>query len=839
MSRPAATNIPPGTACAEALAELALNLRWSWNHASDEIWGQLDPELWELTQNPWLVLQTISREKLEAVARNPAFERRLAEILAEKRDSEHSPGWFQRAYPDSALKLVVYFSMEYMLSEALPIYSGGLGNVAGDQLKAASDLAVPVVAIGLLYQSGYFRQEIDVHGGQQALYPVNDPGLLPIEPLRQPNGEWLRMEVILTGGLKLWIRAWKAAVGRTTLFLLDTNDPANLPSYRGITSELYGGGPDLRIRQEAVLGIGGWRLLRALGLQPEVAHLNEGHASFAILERARSYMLDHKCPFGEALAVTRAGNLFTTHTPVEAGFDRFAPELMEKYFRYYALNRLGIPMQEFLALGRRNANDPGEPFNMAYLALHGCGAVNGVSRLHGEVSRRIFQPLFPRWPQREVPVTHVTNGIHTPTWDSADADALWTAACGLHRWRGTTEDLAQAVRQISDSDLWRMRQGARRRLVDYLRKQVTRQRAGQGASTPEIAEAGQIFGPEVLTLCFARRFASYKRPDLLLQDPERLLRILTNAHRPVQLILAGKAHPRDAVGQAILRRWIEFINRPEARAHAVFLADYDMHMTEQLVAGVDLWVNTPRRPWEASGTSGMKMLVNGGLNLSELDGWWAEAYSPDVGWALGDGQEHGDDPAWDHAEAQALYELLEREVVPEFYDRGEHGMPKRWLARIRESMARLTPYFSANRSTREYTEIYYLPAAVEYRRRADDAGRLLQWRGMIRDHFREARFDGVRVHTHEDAHLFQVEVYFGGLDPDAVRVELYAEPAGNGEPFSADMSRGSELPGPAKGYLYSASAPAARPPGDYTPRLIPHMPGVAVPLEAAEILWQR
>jgi starch phosphorylase len=841
MSNPAYTTFPSETLGADALAELALNLHWSWNHSSDELWGRLDPELWEMTQNPWLVLQTVSRERLQAVSADPDFRRRLDEVMQEKREGERASRWFQNTHPDSPLNLVAYFSMEYMLSEALPIYSGGLGNVAGDQLKAAHDLGVPVVAIGLLYQQGYFRQEFDSSGAQLALYPYNDPGQLPIRPLRDAAGEWLRLSITVPG-MKLWIRTWQVQVGRTMLYLLDSNDPANPPAYRGITCELYGGGPDVRIRQEATLGIGGWRLLRALGLQPEVCHLNEGHAAFAVLERARSFMLDHNQPFDAALAVTRAGNLFTTHTPVEAGFDRFAPELMQKYFKHYAENRLHIGMRDLLALGRRNADDDSEPFNMAYLALRGCGAVNGVSRLHGEVSRRIFQVLFPRWPQIEVPVRHVTNGVHAPTWDSQDADALWTSACGKHRWRGTMDSVEQELRRVDDSRLWQLRIVARKCLVEYTRKRLVRQRAAQGACVRELAEAEHVFDFNALTLAFARRFATYKRPYLLLRDPERLLRILTNPQRPVQLILAGKAHPQDMAGQAMIKQWNDFIRRPEVRGRVVFLSDYDMHMTEQLAAGVDVWINTPRRPWEASGTSGMKVLVNGGLNLSELDGWWAEAYSPDVGWALGDGNEHDDDPAWDNAEAEALYGLLEREVVPEFYTRDEAGTPKRWVERMRESMARLSPFFSANRAVREYTERHYLPAAEAYCSRAAGGGSfgagLLKWRQMLADHWPGIRFGEVNVETIDGNHIFKVEVYLKELDPDAVRVELYADPL-NGEPIRQSMTRGEPLTGPAKGYTYTASVPAVRPAADYTPRMIPFKAGAYIPLEANQILWQR
>ena len=600
--------------------------------------------------------------------------------------------------------------MEFMLSDALPIYSGGLGNVAGDQLKSASDLGVPVVAVGLLYQRGYFRQHIDAQGRQQALYPFNDTSQLPITPVREANGEWLWIKLDLPG-YPLRVRVWQAQVGGAKLYLLDTNDPVNLPEHRGITGELYGGGSETRLQQEQVLGIAGWRLLRKLGIDPQVCHLNEGHAAFAVLERARTWVEEQKRPFAEGLSVTRAGNLFTTHTPVEAGFDRFTPELMEAHMKRYAETELGISFGDLMALGRMNPGDLNEPFNMAYLAVHGSGAVNAVSELHGRVSRHIFQVLFPRWPTREVPVGYVTNGVHVPTWDSEEADDVWTAACGKSRWRGDLKEVDEGIRGVDELTLWKMRSNARKGLVDYVRQRIVRQTAGHGASDEETRAVENIFDPETLTLGFARRFATYKRPNLLLHDRDRLLRILTNRQRPVQLIIAGKAHPQDAAGQDMIRQWVEFIRQTAARSNAVFLSDYDMRMTEQLVQGVDLWLNTPRRPWEASGTSGMKVLVNGGLNLSELDGWWAEAWTPEVGWALGDGREHGEDPAWDAAEANKLYELLENEIIPQFYNRNEHGIPTAWVEKMHESMATLTSQFSANRAVRQYTEDFYLPAA--------------------------------------------------------------------------------------------------------------------------------
>jgi starch phosphorylase len=757
-----------------------------------------------------------------------------------RKQAADASAWFQKTHPQSPLSCIAYFSMEFMLSEALPIYSGGLGNVAGDQLKAASDLGVPVVGVGLLFQQGYFRQVIDKNGAQQALYPYNDPGQLPITPLRKPNGEWLRLEVTLPG-YSVWLRTWQVQVGRVMLYLLDSNDSANHPTHRGITSELYGGGQELRLMQEMVLGLGGWNLLRALDLRPEVCHLNEGHAAFAVLGRAQSFMEETGQPFDVALAVTRAGNLFTTHTAVAVGFDRFAPALIEQYLGRYA-NKLGITLYDLLALGRQNPDDPSEPFNMAYLAIRGSGAVNGVSRLHGEVSRQLFAPLFPGWPVDEVPISHVTNGVHMPTWDSAEADDLWTEACGKDRWLGTTETLGQNIRNISDIRLWQFRFAASQTFVDSVRERLPRQLAASGAATDAIEEARHIFDPNVLTLGFARRFAAYKRPNMLLYDPERLLRLLTNPQRPVQLIMAGKAHPSDQAGQDMIRQWMQFIRRPEARRHVIFLSDYNMLLSESLVQGVDVWINTPRRPWEACGTSGMKVLVNGGINLSELDGWWAEAYTPEVGWALGDGQEHDHDTTWDAREAEALYELLEREVIPEFYTRDKQGIPVTWVQRVRESMAQLTPQFCANRTVGEYTEQHYLPAASAYLKRANNQGEsgvnIVNWRHELDQKWIALRFGEVKIESDGGQHVFEVQVYLDGLDPETVRVELYANGT-SGAPVIVKMERVRQLLGATNGFAYRVTVATSRPATDYTVRAIPHYDGIATPLENARILWQR
>jgi starch phosphorylase len=562
-----------------------------------------------------------------------------------------------------------------------------------------------------------------------------------------------------------------------------------------------------------------------------------------VLERARSFMEETGQPFEVALTATRAGNLFTTHTAVAAGFDCFPPALVEEYLRGYAEEKLGIPLHDLLALGRRNPDDPSEAFNMAYLAIRGSGAVNGVSRLHASVSRHLFAPLFPRWPVSEVPVTHVTNGVHMPSWDSAAADDLWTEAAGKERWLRTTENLEQNIRRLSDARLWQFRTAASTAFVEYARRHLARQLTAAGESRGAIDEARHLFDPNALTLGFARRFATYKRPNLLLHDPQRLLRLLTDSERPVQFVLAGKAHPADQAGQALIQEWVHFIRRSDVRPHAIFLSDYDMLLTERLVQGVDVWLNTPRRPWEACGTSGMKVLVNGGINVSELDGWWAEAYTPEVGWALGDGREHDDDPTWDAAEAEALYQLLEQEVVREFYTRDKEGVPRAWVARMRESMARLTPRFSANRTVREYTERLYLPAAAAYRQRAADLGaagrQVAEWQRALERDWATLQFGQVTIRTQDEQHVFEAEVHLNHLDSKTVRVELYAEGIGGGAPVRQEMAPVRRLAGGSGDYLYRAAVPATRPVTDYTARVIPHYDGVAVPQEAPQILWQR
>ncbi|MGD7035053.1 alpha-glucan family phosphorylase [Methylotuvimicrobium buryatense] len=822
----------------DGLSELALDCNFSWSHRADEIWHRLNSSLWEQSRNPWLVLQACSANLLQELADNEEFCRKLQSIVAEHRASLAEPRWYQNELEQSTkLAQIAYFSMEFGLSEALPIYSGGLGLLAGDHLKAANDLGIPLVGVGLLYQNGYFRQAFDDDGNQIALYPNADTGDLPICPVRKDNGEWLRIK--LNTPSKLWIRVWQAQIGRITLYLLDSNDPVNHPVDRCITSELYGGGLEIRLAQEILLGIGGWRVLRALGIKPEVCHLNEGHAAFLVLERARDLMKETGLDFKTALNITRAGNLFTTHTPVEAGFDRFSPELIGKRLGNYA-QKLDIDIETLLNLGRNpDLKTYDKSFNMAYLAIHGSAAVNGVSRLHGEVSRRIFSPLFPNWPAEEIPIDHITNGVYVPAWDSQEADELWTGLCGKNRWVCEYGDLPDQFKRVTNEQLWNLRAQNRKCLVEFVRAEYSRELDVQGniSKTERKDQVLRLFDPNVMTIGFARRFATYKRPNLLLTDPDRLAAILTNPNRPVQLVISGKAHPADLPGQVLIRAWHEFIRRPEIRERAIFLSDYDMITAEYLVQGVDLWINTPRRPWEACGTSGMKILVNGGLNLSELDGWWAEAYRPEVGWSL-NGQEV---EQADHEQAEILYRLLEQEIVPMFYERDQQGLPRRWLAIMRESMATLTPYFSANRMVREYTSKFYLPLAESYCKRLDGnmqpGKQLIEWLKRIEDLWAKIHVDNVVTEIREKDYAFSMQVYLGELNEEDVCVELFAESSGEGRFEIHSMAIEQELAGAINGYIYSATIPKTRPISDYTPRIRPGNPDCSLPLEANQIYW--
>jgi starch phosphorylase len=626
------------------------------------------------------------------------------------------------------------------------------------------------------------------------------------------------------------------------LYLLDSNDPYNAPADRGLTSTLYGGSSEVRLLQEIILGVAGWRLLEALDLRIEVCHLNEGHAAFVVIERTRGFMEQHRVTFREALWATRAGNVFTTHTAVPAGFDSFPADEIHKYRSYFDeyVRRLGLSWPELLALGRRNPRNDDEPFNMAWLAMRGCSWVNGVSQLHGAVSRRLFAELFPRWPEPEVPVNCVTNGVHVPSWDSPWTDALWTRAAGKERWRGDVSALTANILELSDEDFWSLLTREREDLVRYARERLFRKLARHGSMDEAGSIARRVLDPDALTLGFARRFAAYKRPTLLLRDSARLLRLLNNQQRPVQLVIAGKAHPRDEEGKRLIQQWAQFATRAEARARVVFLDDYDMRLATELVQGVDVWINTPRRPCEASGTSGMKVLVNGGLNLSTLDGWWSEAFAAEYGWALGDRIEKPDD---DEQDAAQLYSLLEEEIVPAFYERDAEGLPRRWIARMRASMAALAPRFSSVRMLQQYIETAYMPSATSYRRRTAGAVVVAQtlerWARHLLQYWTDIRFGEIRENRGSGRFTLSVSVFLGKITPEEVHVELYADPENADTAFVQQMNPIEPIAGHVNAFIYSTTVETVRPAWNFTPRVVPFHPDARVPIELPLIAWQR
>ncbi len=806
-----------------------------------------------------MVVQNLSAARLKNLSRDPAFVADLTRLTDAVREYQSRPRWGDQVFPggvgtegighaSEVAPDVAYFSMEFGLGAALPLYAGGLGILAGDYLKAASDLGVPLVGVSLMYHEGYFRQSFDANGNQQEIFAYIDSRNVPIQPYSPGENGWLRIPIEFPGR-KVYFRVWEARVGRVRLYLLDSNDPMNSPRDQGITSRLYGGSAEERLMQAIALGVGGWRLIETLPQPVSVLHLNEGHAAFATIERARHRMERDGISFWEALWATRGGNLFTTHTPLPAAFDVYPAALLAKYHWAYA-PELHISADELAALGGSDASSNGGDFNMAFLAMRTCARANAVSALHGRVSRHIFRDLYPRWPESEVPVGHVTNGVHVPSWDSPWSDHIWTEACGKNRWRCPDTDLSDEISGVDDAALWEARGRERADLVTYVRRRLARQLAMQAVEPEDVRQATAALDPNVLTLGFARRFTGYKRPNLLLTDPDRFAAILTHRDRPTQLIIAGKAHPHDEAGKQLVRRWIDFSKRPDVHGHVVFLHDYDIALAQELVQGVDLWLNTPLRPWEACGTSGMKVLVNGGLNLSTLDGWWAEAYQPEYGWAIGPGPETDIEDAMhtgaaaahaDQEDAEAVYALLDEVVIPEFYRRNPQGIPEAWVSRIRRTMTDLVPRFSANRMMREYTERYYLPAMQDFKTRGADgaahARSLAEWSARLRRHWVNVHWGSFTLDRSDAGTGAAVQVYLGDIEPDDVCVQLYADAAAGQPRYCETMARAEAVPGAKNGFVYRLSLQTDRPPEHFTPRLVAD-PGLAsVPMESPLIAW--
>ncbi len=860
----------------EPLRKLASNLRWDWNIETKDLFRRLDPDLWAAHHhNPVLMLGLIRQERLREVAEDPGFLAQMDRAMTELADYlsdrvlgevHRAPTWYHKTRKTGTQtqplqEAYAYFSAEFGLVDCLPIYSGGLGVLAGDHLKSASDLGLPLVGVGLLYQKGYFSQYLNADGWQQENYPINDFYNMPLHLEHDSNGVELRISVDLPGRT-VYARVWRVQVGSVPLFLLDTNIEPNNPYDQDITDTLYGGDLDLRIHQEIILGIGGVKMLRALGLKVTTFHMNEGHAAFLGLERIRQLIQDEGLSFEQAYQIAKATQVFTTHTPVPAGIDLFPPEKITYYLGHY-IEALGRSREEFLALGRENTGDLTEPLSMAILAIKMASVVNGVSQLHGAVSRQMFQGLWPGLPVKEVPIQAITNGVHARSCVAPTLQGLYDRYLGPN-WADAPPELAlwERMDSIPDEELWRNHQRCRSELVLFIRDRLARSLRDRATSPAEVAKAQEALDPQALTIGFARRFATYKRAALLFRDVERIKKILLNAHstgqgRPVQFIFAGKAHPKDIPGKELIRSIIHFIREHELQHQLVFIPDYDLYVSRLLVSGCDVWLNTPRRPREASGTSGMKAAMNGLPNLSVLDGWWDEADYGKTGWPIGSGEQYPDEEEQDEIEANALYDLLEQDLIPMFYERDSEGLPRRWIAKMKTAIQLNCPQFNTTRMVREYAERAYFPTSDRHIQLTANhyiaAESLAAWKARVFEHWYNIRIvqidvvavDAIPETVATDVKVNQVfsvkaQVHLGELSPDDVQVELYQGAiAADGEivdgmtvlmqPQGQD-NQGNTL------YVADTSYPQSGLQG-LSLRVLPQHTGLSSPYEMSLITW--
>ncbi|MCC6962187.1 MAG: alpha-glucan family phosphorylase [candidate division Zixibacteria bacterium] len=764
------------------LRDIAYNLYWCWNHEAIQLLRRIDYKLWEESgHNPVRLLSMIPQPKLEKLERDAAFRAHLESVAREFSVYMNGDTWFGEQHFRADKPEIAYFSAEYGLTESLPIYSGGLGVLAGDHLKSASDLGLPLVGVGLLYQRGYFQQYLNADGWQGEYYPELDFSMLPLTEVTDKNGDPLFVTLDIVGR-KVSIKVWRIQVGRVPLLLLDTNLAQNAIEDRDITSELYGGDTEMRIKQEMVLGIGGVRALESAGLSPSVYHMNEGHSAFLAIDRIRRRMqLDH-LSFNEAAMLVKQSTIFTTHTPVPAGIDRFPRDLIDRYLRPY-YSELGLSPNEFFAFGSPVGGYASNEFNMAHLAMNSSSHINGVSKLHAEVSRKMWQNSWPGVPLNEVPIDSITNGIHTRSWISQEIADLYGRYLGLD-WMDKPADHScwSNVDDILDSELWRTHELRREKMISLIRQRLKEQYQRRGASPRELKVVSEVLNSELLTVGFARRFASYKRGALLFRDMDRLKRIVNDTKHPVQFVFAGKAHPRDNIGKELIKTIVHTIRDPQLRDRVVFLENYDLAMARYLVQGVDVWLNTPRRPMEASGTSGMKVVFNGGLNVSVLDGWWVEGYRADVGWAIGSGEEYENHDYQDEIEANALYDILEKEVAPTFYDRGRDGIPREWVAKMKRSIKLLNPMFNSNRMVQEYADKFYMSAFRQFRILENDnyaeLRSLASWYKHLKDRWADIRILELSSETPSKVSVatpvsITARIFIGEFKPDDLKVELY------------------------------------------------------------------
>ncbi|HUW19081.1 MAG TPA: alpha-glucan family phosphorylase [Sedimentisphaerales bacterium] len=843
---------------------IARNMYWSWNPETEVLFKRVDSDQWTACgHNPVRLLGSVSQRRLEELAGNEGFLCELRRAAEKFKSYLGAPTWFEKVTSHHSKPLIAYFSAEFGVHECIPIYAGGLGILAGDHLKSASDLGIPIVGVGLLYQKGYFRQCLNIDGGQQELYVENDPSNMPIELVRKEGREPLAVSVEYPGRC-VQAQIWSLSIGRVRLFLLDTNIAANSPTDRIITTCLYGGDAEMRIRQEIMLGIGGLKALSAVGIAPTVCHMNEGHSAFLALERIRQLRKDNNMTFDEAVEAARAGNVFTMHTSVKAGLDEFAVELMDKYFGSYFTN-LGINRKQFMALGRVDPEDDGESFKMPILALKLSSYRNGVSKLHGEVSRDMWSFLWPGLPVDEAPIRSITNGVHIETWLSEQMHSLYERHLGPD-WIG---DLANKLiwdnaGQIPDEEFWQAHQQSKQNLIVFARRRLKAQIQRRGAYHAELNRAEEVLDPEVLTIGFARRFAAYKRASLLLKDPKRLVKLLTDPDRPIQLIFSGKAHPRDTEGKEIIRQLVLFAAQYDVRRRVVFLEDYDISVARYMVRGVDVWLSTPRRPMEASSTSGMKAAINGALHISTPDGWWCEGYTAEAGWVIGAGESYEDPNYQDMVESQALYNILENEVVPLFYTRATDNLPRAWISRMKNSIKRITPRFNTTRMVREYTRRFYNPAVTRWRYLTAEAmsraKAFSMWKSNMRNAWSELAIKDIKIELNNGQENVELNpsqaqlkigsalqvgtlVKLGKISPDQVSVELYHGPVdGRGNIRDGSVVRMAHKgnSGQDGEHWFVGVMPCTRT-GEHglAVRVLPRHGDMADPYELGLVLWEK
>jgi starch phosphorylase len=825
-----------------ALEELAFNLRWSWDDQTRDLFRWVDPDLWDASvHDPVRLLGLVSRERLDALARDAGFKRFLGEVRSELQRYLDGERWFQ-AKGDSPLGLVAYFSPEFGIAEAVPQYSGGLGVLAGDHLKSSSDLGVPLVGVGLLYRHGYFRQSLDADGWQQERYPLLDPHVMALTLCDD-----VRVEVDLAADeLPLVAQVWKAEVGRVPLYFLDADVEENSDEIREVTDRLYGGDTEHRLRQEILLGVGGVRALQAVGVDAQVFHTNEGHAGFLGLERIRQLVVGEGLSYPEAIEAVRAGCIFTTHTPVPAGIDRFPLELMEKYFGRWC-DEVGVKTADLVALGHRPGDDADEPFNMAVMGLRLAGRSNGVAQLHGEVSREMFGDLWPDLEPDETPIGSITNGVHAHTWTSPEVTDVLSRYV-LPEWDEAGADQWARIAEAPDDELWRAREQARERMVTFVRRRLKEAAKGRGLAGSDVAWADEVLDPRVLTVGFARRFATYKRATLLLSQPDRLRSLLLSPDRPVQLVFAGKAHPADEAGKEMIRQIVAFSSDPEIRHRIVFVDDYDISVARALYQGCDVWLNNPRRPQEACGTSGMKSALNGGLNLSILDGWWHEMFDGQNGWAISSAEDVDDLDRRDRLEAGALFDLLERQVVPLFYERYGGPVPRRWLKKVRKSLSSLGPRVTASRMVADYVTDLYEPTAARTDALSGNghapARALTAWKQRVRDAWHGVHVDRVEGDMSAadvgGSRTVEAVVALGSLSVDDVDVQLVHGPVGQGDELTersiVSMTPDGTADDDHARYVGSLKTESAGRYG-FTVRIVPRHPDLVSPVELGLAAW--